>query len=505
MVLRKRFSRILTFTIFSAVLVRFSGLELPKRYPSWQPKRLSRAVASNAPQNTYIPLVQRTSGINFPLGTEMRVVSEENGLAQIGGLGRIWLRLNGVLWSEVEPVEGQRDWSALSDLEDQLLAASQYNTQVILVVRKTPPWAQKYEGYYCGPVREDKFDAFADFMAALVRRYSGPPYRVKYWEIGNEPDVDPGLSDFWGPDIPYGCWGDSQDEFYGGGYYAEMLKTVTPRIKEADPEAKVLVGGLLMNCDPRTYCPEEINPMEHQPTQFLEGILKQGGGDYFDIIAFHAYDFYLGNLGEYGYFKWDSSWDKDGPLLKAKASFIRETLEEYQVEGKQLMSTELALICGNHDDPPGLPPCESDWDSPYEITKANYAAQVYAAALAEEVQAGIWYSVPGWRNSGLLYPDLSPRRAYYAMKFGHEILGTLTYQGEVTSQDVGGNVPITGYKFQRNSREVWILWSLDGGSYEMNLSKPPLAVWNVQGGALNLSGPSSLTVTVNPVYIEWGP
>jgi hypothetical protein len=505
MALRQNIPNILTFTFFSAILFTLSGLEIQRIDIGRQPKRLSQAATTSTPQNTYIPLVQRTSVLNFPLGMEMRVVSDESGLAQIGELGRIWLRLNGVLWSEVEPVEGQRDWDALSDLDDQLIAASHYNTQMILVVRKTPLWAQKYEGYYCGPVRQEKFDAFADFMAALVRRYSEPPYRVKYWEIGNEPDVDPGLSDFWGPEIPYGCWGDSQDEFYGGGYYAEMLKTVTPRIKAADPEAKVLVGGLLMNCDPRTYCPEEINPMEHQPTQFLEGILKQGGGDFFDIVAFHAYDFFLGNLGEYGYFKWDSRWDNNGPLLKAKAGFIRETLNKYQVEGKQLMSTELALICGDYDDPPGLPPCESDWDSPYEITKANYAAQVYAASFAEGVQTGIWYSVSGWRNSGLLYPDLSPRRAYYAMKFGHEILGGLIYQGEVTSQDAGGGIPITGYKFQRDGREVWIVWSLDGGIYEIDLSRTPSAVWSVQGEAVNLSGPYRLTVTVNPVYIEWGP
>ena len=43
----------------------------------------------------------------------------------------------------------------------------------------------------------------------------------------------------------FGCWDDPEDAYYGGEYYAEMLKVVYPVIKEADPEAKVLFGGLL--------------------------------------------------------------------------------------------------------------------------------------------------------------------------------------------------------------------------------------------------------------------
>ena len=38
------------------------------------------------------------------------------------------------------------------------------------------------------------------------------------------------------------------DPYYGGGYYAEMLKIVYPQIKAADPEAQILIGGLLLFC-----------------------------------------------------------------------------------------------------------------------------------------------------------------------------------------------------------------------------------------------------------------
>lgn len=454
---------------------------------------------------SFIPLVYQTHPFAAPIGFEVALNAENSGLHHFAALKNSWLRLNGVLWSDIEPIQGQRDWSVLGDLENRILEAAQLDANVILVVRKTPLWAQKNEGYYCGPVRADKFDAFGDFLHTLVERYSAPPYNVKYWEIGNEPDVDPGLSDYWGPNVPFGCWGDESDEYYGGGYYAAMLKAVYPRIKEADPQSKVLVGGLLMNCDPRSYCTPEKNPIEHHPTQFLKGILHNGGGEYFDVVAFHAYDHYYGSRGQYGYIKWDSQWDKNGPLLVAKARYIKDLLESYQIFDVQLMSTELALICGDHDDPPGTDGCESDWDSPYEATKANYVAQVYAAAIAEGVETGIWYKVDGWRNSGLLYADLTCRRAFLSMQFAYNLLSGVDFVAEISAQDVDGLGNVSGYKFYRNDRRIWILWSLEEQARQVKLPGEPLAVWNVIGEPVEMSADDTLALSLQPVYIEWMP
>ncbi len=50
----------------------------------------------------------------------------------------------------------------------------------------------------------------------------------------------------------FGCWGDPNDKtYYGGEYYAEMLKRAYPAVKAANPQAIVLNGGLLLDCDPR--------------------------------------------------------------------------------------------------------------------------------------------------------------------------------------------------------------------------------------------------------------
>jgi hypothetical protein len=262
----------------------------------------------------------------------------ESALNWLQGANAYWTRRNALLWSKVEPEEGVRDWSAVEDLEIELIQASGYRKQVILIVRSTPPWAQKLEGYFCGPVRPEKLPAFAAFMHDVVARYSQPPYNVKFWELGNEPDVDPSLVP---PDNLFGCWGDQNDPYYGGEYYAEMLKQVYPAIKAADPNAQVLVGGLAMDCDP-------LNPPEGKdctPSRFLEGVLRNWGGDAFDGVSFHNYDLYTAPF-DYANPNWNASRDLNGPVLIRKAHYLYNLLTAFGHADKYLMNTESGLLCG---------------------------------------------------------------------------------------------------------------------------------------------------------------
>jgi hypothetical protein len=463
----------------------------------------SALAATTIDSNAFIPLVFQTYPLETVFGVEMGKITEENGLTQVTELRNTWIRLNGVLWSDVEATEGERDWSVLGGIEGQLMRASERDMQAILIVRKTPSWAQKVEGVLCGPIKEEKLDNFADFMYELVLRYSVPPYNVKYWEMGNEPDVDTELSKNFGMNTPFGCWGDASDEYYGGGYYAEMLRKVYPKIKEADPNAKVLVGGLLMNCNPETSCD---SPEKLHAAQFLEGILRGGGGDYFDIVAFHNYEYYyIGSIGQFGSPDWNSTWDTTGPAGITKARYIKSLLSEFGLANKGLMNTETALVCGQWNDPPGSNGCQSGDDSLYEITKAYYIAQAYAAAIAEGLRANIWYSVLGWRNSGLLNQDLTPRLGYTAMQFSRNILLNSNFEGDVSSQDIGGAFNVRGYKFKWGNHHIWLLWSLDGGNYNITLSGEPIAVWDALGNRVEMNDPYALTITIKPVYLEWNP
>jgi len=419
----------------------------------------------------------------------MNGINPENGLEPVKKSGAFWVRRNALLWSEVEPKEGQRKWGALAGLENEMKNASRDGLSLILIVRSTPSWAQKFPGVTCSAVKPDKLAAFGSFMRDLVARYSPPPYSVKYWEIGNEPDIAPELVS---PDSIFGCWGDSKVSYYGGEYYAEMLKVVYPQVKAADPQAQVSIGGLLFDCNPDNPPEPSSSGKLYDCTagSFLEGILKNGGGDFFDIVSYHAYDYYAGTIGAFGSSNWHSAWNTTGPVSIAKARYIRSLLMTYGHPDKSLMNTESALLCISKNQQ-----CQSE---DFASTKSYYVAEVYASALAEALQANVWYSLTGWRDSGLVDEKFQPLPAYDAFRFSASML-----QGAVFVGNIDQFSGVKGYEFSRKNQRFWILWSQDGADHTIQLSETPTAVYDVIGTQLTVS--RNLNLTVAPIYIEWNP
>ena len=291
-------------------------------------------------QNLYLPMVISLS--NRPentFGVETRFQAQGE-RSEIYETGTHFLHGFFIPWEEVEPTEGARNWSALATLEQNMKAASRNDFSPVVLVRRTPSWAQQVSGKPCSPITVDKLDEFAAFMTDLVNRYKGWPYNVKYWELWNEPDIDPDDPGLLSPYKWRGCWGDDSDSVgYGGGTYAEMLKVVYPAIKSADPNAKVIVGGLLLDCNPDLYAGCE-------PSKFLKGILDNGGGNYFDGVGFHSYDYYNNVLGRYGSAGWNSYWDVTGPVVIAKSNYLRSLLDDpaYGLSGKFLINLESAVL-----------------------------------------------------------------------------------------------------------------------------------------------------------------
>ena len=450
-----------------------------------------------SPSETPFPTTTATSSLppTPPLepigGIELHKLTDKGGFSLLKGTKTYWIRLNGLFWEDVEPSEGERNWEALAELEAGLQSASEQGYQVILIITNAPTWARSVPDYPCSAVLPEKLPAFASFVQELVARYSVPPYNVKYWELGNEPDVDPKLIS---PTMPFGCWGNDQDEYYGGGYYADMLKTVYPQIKAVDPQAQVLVGGLLLYCDPIN--PPETSPGSGEyadctPSKFLEGALRNGGGDYFDGVSFHAYDYYLEPF-KYGNGTWHSSWDTTGPTFIAKAKYLRSLLGVYGYANKFLINSETAIICGRDG---SEPECQTP---EFDQSKATYAAQSFAATLAEGLRGTVWYSITGWRGSGLTKGDMQPTYASTGYAFSLEMLDQAAYRGEIT--DFPG---IFGYRFEKNGQDLWVLWSIAETPQSIELPAMPQAIFDVFGNPL----PTDQTIEVgSPVlYIKFAP
>lgn len=468
-----------------------AAVSVPTDYDTPEPAPSPTETSTNTPGPTATPvppLVVTPKPPQYPM-TGIEIISF-NDIELAANAGAYWARKNALLWSVVEPAEGAREWGSVASLERELESISAHNMQTILIVRGTPAWAQKIMGIHCGPVSEEKLTAFAAFVHDAVVRYSQPPYNVKYWELGNEPDVNPALV---AADSEYGCWGDPSDPFYGGGYYAEMLKVVYPAIKSADPEAQVLVGGLLLVCDPDNPPDENGQPgvkKDCSPAKFLEGVLINGGGDYFDGVSFHAYDYYYNLLGKYGNGGWYSSWKTTGPVLITKAAYLHNLLSRYGHEDKYLMSTEVAVLCGTTGNE------ASCWQNEWEDTKTYHLVEAYTAAATLGLRANIWFCLEGWRGSGLIDLYGQPVPAYQALVFNNQRLEGATPWGEITFYQ-----GVKGFAFQRDGKLLWVLWSFDGQEHSIPLGVLPTAIYNVLGESYTPD--INFTITLSPIYIEW--
>lgn len=449
----------------------------------------------------FLPSLSKYYPLRTLYGIDMYNMPGPAALDLVVDAGSKWLRTGEVAWEAVQPEQGMEpDWSALARQEQAWITASERGFTNIVIVDTTPAWAQLVEGYSCGPMKPEYLDEFAEFVNKLVRRYRQPPYNIKYWEFWNEPDIAPSI--VYVPNSGIGCWGDENDPYYGGEYYGEMLKHVYPAVKSADPYAKVLVGGLLLDCDPRheNTCADSYFGHGDKPPKFLRGILENDGAQNFDAVSFHAYDIYMNNLGQYANPRWDNYWNGTGPALLAKMDYINELLAEYNASDKMILNTENAVLWICDDDPTTVFPFECADPGTYETTKAYYLAQTFAAAIRDGLEANIWFSLFGWRESGLIEVNNTTLPAYDAFKFSSQQLAGARYVRDVTEY-----ANVRAYEFWNYPNRIWVLWSLDGSARTITLPSAPTGGYHVDGTPLepNLLNGTNLTVTLEPVYIDW--
>ena len=286
----------------------------------------------------------------------------------------------------------------------------------------------------------------------------------------------------------YGCWGDMGAEDYGGEYYAEMLKVVYPAIKAADPDAKVLIGGLLLDCDPAYPIPGN----DCKSARFLEGILRNGGGEYFDIVSFHGYPVYNGSLDRDENFP---SWVYRGGVVMGKVNYLREVMNAYGVE-KPIMHTEAALICPEWNPQICKPPGKDFYEA-----QADFVVILYSRNWAANLASTIWYQFesPGWRYSSMMGEANIPLPAYNAFTFLNQELKEALF-----SRVVSEYPQIRGYEFVTPEKRIWVLWSPGvKESIPIRLPEGVIQVLDKYGNVLPLE--SNELVVKNPVYVELKP
>ncbi len=437
-----------------------------------------------------------------PFGVEVHNGRLQNATLQQRAeeMGTAWVRFNSLSWRDVQsepdtPIDAW-NWDAMSRFEADLEQAAAMGLTPLVIVDDFPDWATiPYINPYtneetiapCAALKEEYFDDYATFLREAVARYKEPPYSVRYWEMGNEVDVDPRLLSGDLQEL-FGCWGNIEDPYYGGEHYGEMLKVVVPEMRGVDPDAQIVIGGFLMDrADTQVVG-------RGKPEKFFEGILKAGAADMMDVVSFHSYPWYDWEQGREGDSDLsDYRWSMWGGMTIGKARYLRDVMQQYDVD-KPLMLSEAALLFW------GATPTED-----FLQAQADHAVRVVTRAMSQGIQAHIWYTLhsSGWNSSGLLYSNNEPKPAYTAYRQLAQQVGASNFTPEIVTTYASG---IEAYRFAVGTHSVDVVWSQGATDKYSSLSDGAFVEAFSRDGAaiVPMRSPARVVVPVGiaPVYIH---
>ncbi|MDW8234733.1 MAG: hypothetical protein RMJ54_18330, partial [Roseiflexaceae bacterium] len=373
----------------------------------------------------YLPLIGTPAPLN-PFGFDVRTHAPDTVMPLVVEASPRWSRAGDVLWALVEPVRGGGyRWEAIADVERNVRRLRAAGIEPTLVVQWSPSWAQSIPGKLCSAPRPDTLGDFAAFMRAAAQRFSSGDLRVDYWEIWNEPDFRP---DEVKGDEGFGCWATYEAPYYGGDYYGRVLRAVYPAVKAGNPNAQVW-GGALMH-----RWPDDTDTLG-----FVRGMLAASAANSFDALSFHAY-------GEWG----------AGDRLLFKYWRLRRLLDDHGLRTKPMVATEIAATCTAPSD------CPPD----FRRRQANYAARIYAQAIALNLLGAFWYPV-SFRGEGFLHSHLidetddgpAPRPSFYAFRNSARLLAGARYVGPPPLEPAPGQVgEVQVLPFEKGRNRLYVLW-----------------------------------------------
>lgn len=397
------------------------------------------------------------------------------------GLARLarahWVRwpLN---WREVEPENTTPDYYSWTLADRSIANARASGHELVVTLSSNPFWAATYQQ---GPIDLVPLDEVVEFVTELVERYDGDGYRdapgspvVTYWEFYNEPD---GANE-WAARLGYGSyWGDY------GDLYAAMLCRVYPAVKAANPNAKVVIGGLAYDLF--------VDEGGSFVRDFIDDVLLSGGGSCFDIMNFHYYPAFEGR------------WNAYGNGLAGKATYLRSKLSSYYVS-KPMIVTEAGWHSDYYSEEfPGSPEIQS-----------RYVVKLFTQSAAAGVQATTWWTwidpAPPYGRNGLLTDLLEPKLSFTAYQVAAEKIGTARF---VRIQPT--DPEIEGYRFETSTGQpLFVFWSRTEEVRWVWVPVPMVWLTDMYGQPLGrvvdtddgtVDGRVGVYVGVNPVYMEVEP
>jgi len=239
-------------------------------------------------------------GIHTRLTDEVEEWKIKRTLEMVREMGASWV-VEYFPWAYYEPQPQHYDWG---HPEKVIKHARAQGLTVIARLGLVPKWARPKDSSELY-LDESHYGDFADYAAAFAGHFKG---QVGYIIVWNEPN----LSLEWGMRPP-----DPQS-------YVKLLQVTYQRVKEANPEVKILGGALAPTLAP------EGNEWGMSDLVYLERMYQANAAPYFDILAVHAYG-------------WKFPYDDEPALDKInfrRVELIRELMVAYGDADKSIIITE---------------------------------------------------------------------------------------------------------------------------------------------------------------------
>ncbi|MCB0130455.1 MAG: hypothetical protein KDD78_06390 [Caldilineaceae bacterium] len=343
-----------------------------------------------------------------------------------------WYRAE-IGWSQVEPTNREPadfNWTA-PDRVVGAVYAKRYN--MIATLNFAPEWASSATN---GPIDKVDISEFVEFVSAVVERYDGDGIDdmrgspvVEYFEFYNEPDRVVTTDERSG-------WGEDPQA------YARMLAAVYPAVKAANPDAKVLLGGIAYDWF--------TTQGGHYARDFLPRVLDEGGGPFFDIMNFHGYPPFAVNWLAAG---------QGGPALYEKILAVRELMGTYGLN-KPIIISEAGM---HSNDTSGN---TNVWQNMTEELQARYVVQLFTESAAGGVDTMIWFSLvdpPAWYayQNGLITSEepATNKLGFQAYRIMDEMLDGVTPVAAARSGGTNGD-DLQVYTFNKTApaRTLYVAW-----------------------------------------------
>ena len=284
-----------------------------------------------------------------------------------------------------------------------------------------PTWHFAHPFLQCAPTTPEAIRGFAGYCAFMARHFRG---RVKYFEIWNEENG-------WFFD----AWADTM-KVTTARTYGRALAAVVKAVKEANPEAFVVFGGIA-GCS----------------LDYTRIALEEGAGASIDAYAFHPYGRptpelacpgYLIQVGEKFEFK-----SKPAELItyEDEIAAFRKLVHKYNPK-MEIWADEMNWFA------PGEP-AKPDLGDLSELTQAKYLARFFALNAWLGCRAVWWslYNDNGVQEWALLRSsDMSPRAGYFSAGYVSTVLDDVRGVSDVGAVVVGGAPKDLTVKIFRNGR-----------------------------------------------------